>query len=204
MPNVAVTAAKKARVGTRYVDRRLPKGRRLIWSDAAEQRVEAAQEQLKRASRARAAPLDATDRKPGHLGAGPLEHVGAPEVERHRRQLEGDADEDEQPAQDHDRIEAHAARVRLERRDDAGGQVGQVAGAELARQQADAVEHEPARAAAVDDVLQRRLARLPPALEEAGQGVARQLAISTPMKTMSRWFADAISDMPSVAPSSRQ
>ena len=53
-------------------------------------------------------------------------------------------------------------------------QVGQVAGAELAGQQADAVEHDARRAAAVDDVLEGRLARLPPALEEAGQGVARQ------------------------------
>ncbi len=64
---------------------------------------------MRRASRARAAPLDATDRIAGHLGRCPLEHVGAPEMERHGRQLESDADQDEQDAEDQDRIEGHAA-----------------------------------------------------------------------------------------------
>ena len=61
-----------------------------------------------------------------------------------------------------------------ERLNEAGRDIGQVAGAESSGEQADAVEHDAGGAAAIDDVLECGLAALPPALEKAGQGITRQ------------------------------
>ena len=41
-------------------------------------------------------PLGGHRQKPGNFGRGPFKHVRAPEMKRHRRQLEGDADQEEQ------------------------------------------------------------------------------------------------------------
>ena len=44
--------------------------------------------------------------KSGHFGRRTFKYIGTPEVERHRRQLEGDADENEQGAEHEDRDRA--------------------------------------------------------------------------------------------------
>ena len=84
------------------------------------------------------------------LGRGAFEHVGAPEVKRHGRELERQADRDHQPAerQHHQRAAALAAgdhRGDIHRREPRGDR-RQVGRAQQAGQQADAVEHDARRA----------------------------------------------------------
>ena len=97
---------------------------------------------LRRASRARAAALDATDRKPATSAEAPSNTSGHQKWNGTAASLNADADQDEQRAEHQDRIEHHRRRSgRVHGADKADGQVRQVAGAELAGQQADAVEH---------------------------------------------------------------
>ena len=107
-------------------------------------------------------------------------------------------------AEDQHRIEARAAAWRIEGVHQTDGDIGQVGGAEASGQQADAVEHDAGRAAAVDDVLQGRLAGLPAALQIAGQGVAGQAGHLDADVDHQQMVAEAMTTMPTVAPSSRQ
>ena len=107
-----------------------------------------------------------------HFGAGPFEHVGAPEMKRHGRKLERQPDHHHQPAQ-HQHHRAVAEMARLNHQRQLIGHRRQMARPEHAGQQADAVEHDAGGAGAVDRVFQRRLAALAPPLEHAGQGIRR-------------------------------
>ena len=92
-------------------------------------------------------------------------------MEREGRQLEADADEQEQHAEDQHGVDRRFGR---EHGGKALGQVGEITGAELAREQADAVKHHPGSAAAVNHILQGRFTALPPSFQKAGQSVAGQ------------------------------
>ena len=108
-----------------------------------------------------------------HLGAGPFEHVGAPEMERHGRELERQPDHHHQPAEHQHHLAVADRAVLAEACGQLVGHRRQVARAEHAGQQADAVEHDAGRARAVDRVFQRRLAALAPPFEHAGQRIGR-------------------------------
>ena len=113
-------------------------------------------------------PLGGDREKRADFGRGAFEHIGAPEVEWHRGELEADADQDEEHAEDDDRLAQIVAGA------DVVNQIGEIPGAVVAGDQADAVEHDPRCAAAVDHVLEGGFARLPSAFQEAGQGIAGQ------------------------------
>ena len=117
--------------------------------------------------------------KSAHLGGRPLKDVRTPEVERHGRELEGQPRGQHQAAEgeDHDRpcrfgrvetVGALAHNAPQFRR-----HAGEMAGAEHASQQADAVEHHSRCSRPIDGVFQRGLrTRLPP-LENAYQRIGR-------------------------------
>ena len=88
-----------------------------------------------------------------------------------RRNLEAEADEDEERAKQEDRIQPACC---LECKCKTGGHVRKICGAELADQQADAIEHDAGSAAPIDHVFEGRLAALTLPLQEAGKGVTRQ------------------------------
>ena len=105
-----------------------------------------------------------------HLRGRALEHVGAPELERHGGQLEAKADQQQQKPEYQHQVDSRGCRCLWKRR----SQIGQIRSAELAGDQADPVKHNAAGAAAVNHILQRGFAALPATLEKAGQRVARQ------------------------------
>jgi hypothetical protein len=99
-----------------------------------------------------------------------LENVRAPEVKRERRQLEADTDQDEQNPHDDDGV-AHQV-LFADRFDDRRQEPR--TDVIMPDDKADAVKHDAGSAAAVDDVLERRLAPLAPAFQKAGHRITRQ------------------------------
>ena len=104
------------------------------------------------------------------LGSSPLEDVRAPEVERHRRQFECQADRHHQPAEGQHH-HAPAGRSGIDDPRNFRRHARQVAGAQQAAQQADAVEHDARRSRTVHGVFESRLRTRLPALEQTRQGV---------------------------------
>ena len=108
--------------------------------------------------------------KGSHFGRRPFEDVGAPEVEGHRRQFEGQPHRQHEPSEG----EHHHASARRPCLNDPRQFIRharQVAGAQHACQQADAVEHDSRRPSPIHGILDRRLRGRPPPLQDPCQRV---------------------------------
>ena len=115
---------------------------------------------------ATAAAFDATDRNPATSAAAPSNTSGHQKWNGTAASLN--------PSPTRMRPNPASTGRSSPRRAIAGGHIGQVARAERAGEQRDAVEHDAAGARPVDDVLERRLAARPLPLQEPRQRVARQ------------------------------
>jgi hypothetical protein len=103
-----------------------------------------------------------------------FKRIGAPEVERDQRQLEGNSDERHRDPQqgDDDRWVGEREGLAFHDQSEPLGEQREVGRAQEAAEKAEAVEHDAGGSGSVDDVLEGGLARLPAALEEADHRVA--------------------------------
>ena len=136
-----------------------PDDRRPVGAERLERRQEHAREGGERGR------LDAGGHEAGHDGRRALVGIRRPHVERHRGDLEGEADQQQADRDEDERVVAHRLR----------GQVGADAiEARAAAQpvgEGDAVEEERARERAEQEVLERRLGRPRIVAPDAGQHV---------------------------------
>src|SRR5262249_49933189 len=100
------------------------------------------------------------------FGGRALEYIRTPEMKRDGRQLKPDADQEEKRSEHQHSVDGPRAGHVLECHDVGLRKLRQIGCAELAGQQANAVYHDTRGTAAVDHVLERRLAALPPAFEK--------------------------------------
>ena len=109
----------------------------------------------------------------GHFGRRAFKGVRTPEMERDQRQLErqtGQHHHDPQHNGAYHRV--RQTRSRPDHQIQPRRQLGQFGRSKHAGQQADPVQHHASRSAAVDNVLERRLAAETPALQKTDQDVA--------------------------------
>ena len=107
------------------------------------------------------------------FGRGTLERIRAPEVKRHQRQLEREADHDHQQGeQDDSAFRMLRSESCREDRVQAIAQLGELGRPRQSGQQADSKQHDSRRSGTIHDELECGLAALPTPLQEAGQGIA--------------------------------
>ena len=134
--------------------------------------------------------LDGDGHERGHDRGRALVDVGRPGLERDQRHLEAEADQQERHAEQHERLERPAG--------DRVGDHVEPRAAGGAVEERHAVEQEPARERAEQEVLHRRLVRAQVAAQQPRQHVDPDRHVSRATKTTIRSLASARKTIPAV------